>query len=1059
MMTPERWQQVKAVLNSALEREPSERARFLTEACAGDESMRREVEALLLSYDRAGSLFEMPAMEVAAQALAEDHAESLLGRDAGPYKILSQLGTGGMGEVYLAHDARLGRKVALKLLPPYFTRDAERLRRFQQEASAASRLNHPNILTIYEVGQINSTHYIATEYIDGLTLRELMTQKQISIGEALDAAMQIASALSAAHSAGIVHRDIKPENIMLRRDGYLKVLDFGLAKLTENPREQQPSDSEMATGVFVKTDPGTVMGTISYMSPEQARGLEVDAGTDIWSLGVVLYEMVAGRVPFEGSSVADVLVAILEREPTPLAQNFDLVPPELEEVVRKTLSKDQSRRYSSIDEMAHDLCGIKQELEFEARLRGSRRRDSTAAERSQLEAPSLEKRAGHANNLSVQLPTIIGRSVEVSEVEELLRQEEVRLVTLTGPGGTGKTRLSQQVAKDLLDVFDDGVFFVALAPISNYDLVASAIAQTLGVQETSERAFAEGLKNYLRDKKMLLVLDNFEHVLTASPLVAELLSACPGLKILVTSRAVLHISDECEFQVPPLTLPEPDSVQSVEDLTQYGSSALFVQRMLALKPQSVISDENAPTIAEICIRLDGLPLAIELAAARIKLLTLNEMLDRLNQRLKLLKGGARDLPARHQTMRATIAWSYDLLGENEKRLFQRQSVFFGGFTLSAAEAVCGVIEGVEIDVLEGLAALVDESLVSKKEMPDGAYRFLMLETIREYGLERLSEGDEAEALRRRHAGYFLKLAEKVEPHLMGAGHELWLKQLDAERDNLRAALRWAADNAEAELGLRLAGALRWFWYHGGHFGEGYHWAKELLTMRQASARTPARAKALMSAGSLAFYYSDPAAACPLLEESAAIWRELGDSRYLGYTLMFMTLPILLSRHDFPSASAFATESVTLFRNLDDRWGLALSLTYAGVIMWTEPEFENEATTLFEESVALFRELGDEWGASGSLLYLGAIRQEHGENAAARSLYEETVAINRKANDIFRLASALDILAELLRSEGQHSRAEVLTEESLTLQRKLGKSLNMRKAWDQMKRRSRHEASR
>jgi predicted ATPase/serine/threonine protein kinase len=1059
MTKAERWRQVKELLYAALECGPEGRAAFLAEVCAGDEALRHEVEALLVSYERAGSFFELPAAEVAARALAEGQAESLVGRKVGPYQILSRLGAGAMGDVYLARDGRLGRKVALKLLPPHFARDAERLLRFRQEASAASRLNHPNILTVHEVGRVDSTHYIATEHVEGLTLRELMALKRVGVTEALDVATQVASALAAAHAAGIVHRDVKPENIMLRRDGYVKVLDFGIAKLLEDSAWGAPGDSQMAARAF-KTDPGMMLGTVTYMSPEQARGLEVDARTDIWSLGVVLYELITGRVPFEGSSIAEVLVSILEREAAPLSDLSGGVPAELWHVVRRTLAKDRGERYARVEDLARDLSGIKRDLEFASHLRLYARADPGVA--APHEAGAHPPGRGHgspANNLSVRLPLIVGRAVEIAAVEELLRGEEARLLTLTGPGGTGKTRLGQQVARDLLDEFDDGVFFVPLAPISDHHLVAAALAQALGVQETSARGFAEGLKSYLGDKRMLLVLDNFEHVTAAAPFVAELLSACPGLKILVTSRAALRVSGEREFRVPPLALPALDGVRSADDLMQCGAAVLFVQRVLAARPQFELTDENAPTVAEICIRLDGLPLALELAAARTKLLSLEEMLARMNPSLKLLKGGARDWPERQQTMRATIAWSYDLLRDDARTLCRRQAVFFGGSTLGAAEAVCGEAGGVEIDVLDGLESLVDESLLLKKESADGAYRFLMLETIREYGLERLEASDEGAELRRRHANFFLALAEEVEPRLTSAGHEPWLVRLDAEHNNLRAALRWAVDNGDAEMGLRLVGALRWFWYYRGHFGEGYHWATQLLSMPGAAPRTEARAKALLCAGSLAFYYSDPAAACPLLEESVALWRELGNLRYLAYALTFACLPISLVRLDFDAACAAAEEGVALFRQSEDRWGLALALTYAGVIMWAEPSAEKQATAHFEEAVALFRSLGDEWGAGGSILYLAALRQEHGDNAAARALYEEFVAIMRESKDLWRLASGLDILAELLRSEGEHARAEALAEESLTLQQKLGKSLNLRKTWNQMKKRARPDAGR
>src|SRR5438270_9389475 len=361
-MTPARWQQVKEVLNAALGRDPHERAAFISKACRGNESLRQEVESLIISHGEAGSFIEEPAFNVNAEMFAGGQTESLAGRSFGPYEILSKLGAGGMGDVYLAQDGRLGRKVALKLLPAHFTSDADRLRRFQQEARAASALNHPNILTIHEIGQIDDHPFIATEFIDGQTLREHTAKALIKLEEALDVAVQVASALSAAHAAGIVHRDIKPENIMIRHDGFVKVLDFGLVKLTE----KGATDSEAST--LVNTDAGVVMGTARYMSPEQARGKKVDARTDIWSLGVVLYELVAGRLPFEGGTPSDVLSLILQREPAPLVRYAPEVPTELERIIRKALHKDREERYQTVKDFLIDLKNLRRELQFKAEL-------------------------------------------------------------------------------------------------------------------------------------------------------------------------------------------------------------------------------------------------------------------------------------------------------------------------------------------------------------------------------------------------------------------------------------------------------------------------------------------------------------------------------------------------------------------------------------------------------------------------------------------------------------------------------------------------------------------
>jgi serine/threonine-protein kinase len=393
-MTPERWQQVKQLFHSALARGADERADFLARACAGDEALRSEVESLLESHDMGGSFIEQPAADVAAELLAGHLSRLAAGRRIGHFEIKRLLGEGGMGEVYLAEDLRLGRPVALKLLPAHFTAEAERVRRFEQEARAASSLNHPNIVTIHDIGRADGSHFIATEFVDGETLRSRMRSTRMTTVEVLDVAAQIASALAAAHEVGVVHRDIKPDNVMLRRDGYVKVLDFGLAKLTE-PRT--PAAQTEARRVGVRTKSGVVLGTVAYMSPEQARGLPVDGRTDVWSLGVVLYELVAGRAPFEGATDSHVIVSILEDEPPPLAEGAD-VPAELERIVRKALSKDREERYREAGDMARDLKSLKQELEVEARLESAARGPAPSGQ-----AAAIGRKAGRRIKPLVQI--------------------------------------------------------------------------------------------------------------------------------------------------------------------------------------------------------------------------------------------------------------------------------------------------------------------------------------------------------------------------------------------------------------------------------------------------------------------------------------------------------------------------------------------------------------------------------------------------------------------------------------------------------------------------------
>jgi predicted ATPase/class 3 adenylate cyclase len=417
--------------------------------------------------------------------------------------------------------------------------------------------------------------------------------------------------------------------------------------------------------------------------------------------------------------------------------------------------------------------------------------------------PPLRTLGSSLNNLPVQFTPFIGREQEVSAVQHLLQRVGVRLLTLTGPGGTGKTRLGLQVAAELSEVFPDGVFFVNLAPISDPALVVSTIAQTLGVKEVADQALLDLVKTFLREKQMLLLLDNFEQVVGAGVHVIALLAACPKLKVLVTSREVLHVRGEQEFAVPPLSLPDPKHLPDLLALSQYEAVALFIQRAQAVNPEFQVTNANAPAVAEICVRLDGLPLAIELATSRIKVLPPQALLARLGQRLAVLSSGARDVPARQRTLHNTIQWSYDLLSAEEQRLFQRLSVFVGGCTLEAAEAVCTVDSDQAMDIVDGVASLVDKSLVRQTEQEAEEPRLLMLETIREYGLECLAKSGALEQTRYAHAAYYLQLAEKAEPHLRSVQQSGWLARLDSEHDNLRAALRWLLDHEELEMAMRL----------------------------------------------------------------------------------------------------------------------------------------------------------------------------------------------------------------------------------------------------------------
>lgn len=1027
-MNSERDQRIQNVLQAALEREPGQRATFLSEACAGDESLRRQVESLIIQGEQTESL-KSSADEMATKPITNDQSKQILGQALGLYEILSPLGAGGMGEVFLAEDTRLKRKVALKLLRSDYTGEGDRLRRFEHEASAVSALNHPNILTIFEVGHTGSEHFIATEFIDGETLRTVMTRSSMGLPEVLDVGMQIASALSAAHGSGVVHRDIKPENIMIRRDGFVKVLDFGIAKLMEQAKS---GTANLDALTMVKTNPGLLIGTVSYMSPEQARGQHVDERTDLWSLGVVLYEMIVGRVPFEGATMSHVIVSILDNEAAPPIYHPDDLAGEFQRIVSKSLAKDIDARYQTAHDIYTDLKNLSQELAFKSKLQ---RNQASAAVPHSSDSTLADALISRPNNLPVQLTPLIGRSAESVAVKKLLRRPDVRLLTLTGPGGTGKTRLSLDVSGELLGDFADGVFFVALAAINDPNLVVSTIARTLGVKEIGSSSQLEKLKEFLREREILLTIDNFEQVLAAAPLVGELLNASPRLKILLTSRAPLRISGEHEFAVPPLSVPATSQALSVEALAQYPAVELFISRAAAVRSDFELNTDNANAIVEICARLDGLPLAIELAAARIKVLPPRGLLSRLESRLSLLSGGARDRPSRQQTMRGAISWSYDLLNDEEKKLFRHLSVFVGGWELEAAEAICRKSVDFEIDVLEGVESLIDNSLLQQMEMRDSEPRFFMLETITEFGLEQLTLNSEDKHTRISHAEFFLQLAERGETELLGAQQESWLDRFEIEHDNFRAAARWAEQNQELELGLRLAGALWRFWEMRGYLSEGRKRLSALLSLGDTQSTMKQRSKALYAAGVLADAQCDYSSARSLFEEKLSLHRKLNDDWGIANSINNLGIMALRDR-DYFGARTLYEESLSIWRKLGNQRAIALSLANLGNVADLLGEYDS-AHAFYADSLDVFKQLKDERGVALSFEHMGDVARHRLDYQSARGFYDQSLAILIKLGDKRGVAHLLSDMGDMASERSDYGGARPLYEESMVIFSELG----------------------
>jgi len=651
--------------------------------------------------------------------------------------------------------------------------------------------------------------------------------------------------------------------------------------------------------------------------------------------------------------------------------------------------------------------------------------------------PIPQKEPASKHNLPVQPTPLIGREQHVEAARRLLQRPDVRLLTFTGPAGVGKTRLALQVALELLEDFADGVFFVPLAPLRDPDHVVSTIAHTLALQESHDLPFFNVLKAYLQDKHVLLLLDNFEQVLPAGQLLVDLLSTCPDLKLVVTSREVLHLRAEHRFPVPPLALPNLLHLPDLETLAQSAAIALFTQRAQASKPDFALTKTNARAVAEMCARLDGLPLAIELAAARITLLSPQALLARLAHCLQVLTQGPSDLPERQQTLRGTIQWDYDLLRPEEQRLFRRLSVFAGGCTLEAVEAVCATLDSSAEPVLQGVASLIDKSLLQLQEQVGEEPRLFILEMLREYGWECLVANEEIEATQHAHAAYYLRLAEEAEPELGGPQQMMWLERLEQEYDNLRAALQWSLDQAEhgREMALRLGGALRRFWFVRGHLSEGRTFLERAL-LGSEGVTASVRAKALIAATRVAYGQGDYARAEVLCEQSLALCRKLGDTGGIAYAL-YLLGRIATHRGSLATARSLIEESLELYREVDDKENVAYDLYELAVVVDIQGEYAR-AWALCEESLAMQRALGNTWGIITShLLSAQVLLKSQGDPARIRSLLEEGMALTREVGDKHLVAWWRALSGQLSLSQGDAGTARLMFEESLTLYREMG----------------------
>jgi len=997
------------ILGRALELEPHERAAFLDEACAGNVELRTEIESLLAV--QVSGLLEITS-EGSAVCAGPRPDEEITAR-IGPYPILGELGRGGMGVVYLAEDPKLKRRIALKVLPARFRRDPSRLELFRREARLLAAINHPNIATIYSFEDAARPAYFTMELVSGKTLADRLRDDRLTLDESLSICRQTAAALEAAQKQGVVHRDLKPSNIMVGPDGQVKVLDFGVAIAL------QPKEQDRRTGPFRSR----VAGTPGYMSPEQARGTGIDHRTDIWALGCILYECLSAQPAFP---VPDVIVrnqATLQAAP-----DWDALPRDIPELVRSLLVRCLRKEP---DERPESAAAVRRDLE-EVIAQRLWSRLPPASFGTDARAPG----ATRSGNLPYLLDSFVGREREMNDVRSMLQGS--RLLTLVGAGGCGKTRLAVETGSTLLGTYPEGVWLAKLAPVRDPERVPQTVLLALGLKEERGRSVSETLVDSLQGKAMLLILDNCEHLLGATAeLVEAVLGACPGLHVLATSRERLGVPGETLYHVFPLAVPDPGE-RSWRNQVACEALQLFLERAAAVRPGFAATQETTPFVVEICRRLDGIPLALELAAARIEHLSPREIAERLDDRFRLLSPGRRTSPPHQQTLQASIDWSYEQLSAEERAFFRRLSVFDGGWTLEAAEAVCTIAETEARQVLELLSSLVGKCLVEfdpAETQATGKTRHRMLETVREYARDRLARSGESSQMAQRHRDYFVSLAEAAAGHLRGREQSAWLTRLSAEQANLAQALDHCLEApAEFILGARLVAALFRYWVGQGRWREGRRFCEALLDRAGAQERTPEAAKVLRIAGQLANLQGDTQASSQFFRRSLSVERELDNPRGVAISLDNLGLA-LTALGDWRQARTSFEESLALIRGFGDRHLLAVGLNNLGNVTFNQGDYE-EARACYGEGLVIFQELGDRWGEAIALGNLASVAERQEDYSTARRHHEASLPIKRELGDRPGIAISIYNLGTVAGRQGDFGEARRCLTEALDIQREL-----------------------
>jgi predicted ATPase/DNA-binding SARP family transcriptional activator len=914
-----------------------------------------------------------PSQEVIALA---DHFRSNvpLSQFGGRFVIERELGRGAMGVVYLARDVKHDRSVALKMLLPEvgvaLGRD-----RLEREIIVTARLQHPHILALYDSGEVDGRLFYVMPYVDGESLRSrLARESTLPIEDAIRIAREVADALQHAHSRGVIHRDVKPENILLS-GGHAIVADFGIARTVAS-----------AVGGTL-TEHGFLIGTPAYMSPEQVAGdATIDGRSDLFSLGCVVYEMLTGRPPWIASSTHALLTRRFVEPPTPLRTLRPEVPRAVEGAVQRALALELDHRFATASEFSAALV-------------------ATGERENPIPAP-----VGH----------LVGREQAIAAASALLRRPDVRAVTFTGAGGSGKTQLALHVATNISDSYSEAAF-VDLSPLNDCQLVLAAIAHAVGAREQPGRSTLESIAMHLGSRSCLLVLDNFEHVIGAAGDISRLLSACSHLTVAVTSRVRLRIRGEHEFFVAPLPMPDLRSAPEVSQVRSAPAVELFVRRATEARPDFVADDAVVRTIAEICVQLDGLPLAIELAAARVRLLSPVAILARLDRRLELLTGGARDLPERHRTLRATIAASHDLLPARERQAWQRLAVFAGGCTLDTAAAV---IDATEADTLNLVETLTDANLVRPLTDATAETRVTMLETIREFALEQLRASGEEDKACDRHRDVFRDIAERLSTDLMGDAQGRALTRLDVDRENFRSALEHA-ERTEASALMRLVLALWRYWLVRGEWTAGRYWLHRAIELAEAVVSPRDLAEALNAAGSLAQNQGDYPVAFASQERALGIWKDIGARDGEARTLTSMGW-LAWRQCRYADARQLSVGALALHRELHDERGIAQALNNLGWVALFEGRYD-ESERHLQECIAIRRRHGDRRNIAFSLSTLGWAACRQGNLSRARSFIDEALRMFQEIGERQLYAFTTRVNAELALEDDRAAEARTMLE--------------------------------